>query len=807
MGRAAADIAAQVVAAVESNERRVPVALQAALAGRYTILRELARGGMATVYLARDERHDRDLAVKVVRAGVALDSAPSPGALRFQREIDIAARLSHPHILPLHDSGASGGLLYYIMPYVEGETLRERLARGPLSIEDTIRVLRDVTSALAYAHRQGIVHRDIKPANILLNQVGDALVSDFGVAKALAAASEGGERTAEQATAPFVLGTPTYIAPEQAAGDPTTDHRADLYALGVVAYEMLSGAPPFAARSAHEAIAAHLSEQPQPIEQKRPDTPDALAQLISRLLAKRPADRPQHTIEVLDSLHATQAPAHTVTTKKKWQLSRSRAVLATGLLLTITAFGLIPVLRGRQVDRVDSIAVLAFANTSGRAEDEPLSDGLTDELIAALGKVAGLKVTGRTSTFALKGRELSLRTIADTLDVTAVLEGSVRRDADRLKVTTTLVDARANRVLWSNTYERALSDIFAVQEEIARAVVSALSLQLTGSQSAARLVERGTENLEAYQLYLKGRYQFNTRQRAGLLSALKHFEDAIALDPSYARAHAGLADVYNSLGILGYARPHDVFPKARAAAERALVLDSLLVEAYAARAHQLFVYEWDWRSAERVFKRAIALNPAYAEARLYYGVYLHVTGRHDEALTQLRVASELDPLMATELMIGRVYVNIHQPDRAIEHLREMLDLNRNFDLAYQQLAHAYLQKGMFDQAIQSMRRAAESSGPRDSAQLAYVYAAAGDTSEGRRVLRALLDTAPQRYLPPFHIAMAYAGLGDVDESFRWLELARDQRASFMDGIAVHAGFESIRSDPRFERLLQRMGLQ
>jgi tetratricopeptide (TPR) repeat protein len=400
-----------------------------------------------------------------------------------------------------------------------------------------------------------------------------------------------------------------------------------------------------------------------------------------------------------------------------------------------------------------------------------------------------------------------VQTIADLLGVGTVLEGSVRRDGEQLKVTTQLVDARDSRVTWSETYARELHAEFAMQEQIARDIVNALSLRLTGSGAPARLVDQGTESLEAYRLFVRGRYLSNTGERDNLRRAVQYFEEAVTLDSTYAHAFAGMAAAHISLGIFGYARPHDVFPRARAAAEHAIALDSMLVEGHTALAHQLFVYEFDWDASDQAFERALAVNPNFAMAHTLYGVYLHVTGRQDEAIAHLQRGRTLDPLGPAGHLMGRVHVNNGRPDDAIRHLNDGLELNLHHDLVHQQLAHAYLQKGMHAEAIASMRRAAELSGPRDSAQLAYVYATAGDRAEAQRVLQRLLDSAPERYLPPFHIAMAYAGLGDADAAFRWLDDALEQRASFMDGIAVAAGFERIRSDPRFTRLLRRMDLE
>jgi len=791
-----------------------PAELRAALAGRYTIERELGRGGMATVYLARDERHHRDVALKVVHPELASVVGPSLGARRFQREIEIAAQLNHPHILPLYDSGSASGHLYYIMPFVDGESLRGRLARaGPLGIDDAIRLLRDLARALAHAHRHGVVHRDIKPENILLNRDGDALVADFGVAKALAAAVGSDEQHAHETLSAIglVLGTPAYMAPEQAIGDAETDHRADLYALGLVAYEVLAGAPPFSGRTAQELLAAHLTEHPKPVAVARPDVPSALGALVMELLSKTPAERPQDATQVLRALDdaATTTDPRPVTrpTSHRARISK-RIVLGASSLLVVAAVALV-VTRWRSepiVPPAPSIAVLPFVSTSGNADDEPFTDGLTDELIAALSRVPTLKVAGRTSTFALKGKNLGVRTIADTLHVNMLVEGTVRRDRERLKVATQLVDARDNRVLWSATYDRDRRDVFAVQEQIARAIATALSVRLTGSDVPTRLAPQPTEDFEAYQLYLKGRYFHNTRRRPELHRAVQYFVEATQRDPGFARAYAGLADAYSALGILGFERPHDVFPKARAAAERALALNPNLGEAHGALAHELFTYEWNWKASEESFQTAIALDPKYPQIRLAYAAFLMGQGRGDEALAQLRVMRELDPLAPTGLLSARVYVNSRMPDSAIRDVQETLELNPRSDLALQVLGHAYLQKGMNDEAIDAFRRAAALSGVRDSAHLAYAYAVAGHRVDAKRLIETLVASDGSRYLPPFHIALAFAGLGDKDAAFRWLDRAYSERASFMDGLKVTPAFDVLRSDPRFAALLERMHL-
>ena len=452
-----------------------------------------------------------------------------------------------------------------------------------------------------------------------------------------------------------------------------------------------------------------------------------------------------------------------------------------------------------------SLAVLPFANTSGDPADEAFSDGLTDELIAALGRSTDMKVAGRTSTFALKGRRLSLRAVADTLGVATLLEGSVRRAGQRLKVTAQLVNVSDNAILWADSYDRELRDIFAVQEDIARSIVAALRAKLA-QRSGTTLVRRTTADPLAYELYLKGRYIWNTQlSRDGVLQAASFFQRAIERDSTFARAHAGLSDAYARLGAFGYSPPRQEFPRALAAARRALAIDSTLAEAHAALAHVLFVYEWDLERSEAAYRRAIALDPRYSFARFSFAVMLQGQGRFGEAIAQLDTARTTDPLApAVPNVLGRVYVSARQPDLAIRQLREALVLNPRLDLAHQQLGYAYLQKGMHDDAIAAFRQAAAMSGPRDSAQLAYAYAVAGRRAEAERVIRRVLDAKVSRYLSPYHIAIAYAGLGNDEETFRWLDRAFDERALFAAGMQVEPAFLRLHADPRWIDLRRRV---
>jgi serine/threonine-protein kinase len=784
-------------------------ALRAAVAERYTVLREIGRGGMATVFLARDLRHERDVAIKVL----ARDLVSYSGSERFLHEIRIAAQLTHPHVLTVHESGAADGLLYYVMPFVDGETLRARLLRdGALRMPEALRLLRELADALAYAHGQRVMHRDLKPENVLLS-AGHAVVADFGIAKALASATGNGHAHVGLTSVGVALGTPAYMAPEQAVADAATDERADLYALGVIAYEVLAGSHPFGTRSPQALLAAHLTEVPAPLTSRRREASTELAKLVMQLLEKEPDARPQSAAIVVRMLDGVAndgaAPLYRAPVSRR----RAGIAAAAGVLLAATAIGA-AMTRTRDTAAVappasaavrPSVAVLPFQNTSGDSADEHFADGLTDELIGALGKVTGLRTTGRTSSFALKGTRLGLRAVAETLGVSAVVEGSVRRSDGRLKVGVQLVSARDGGVLWNDIFDREPSSVFKVQEEIARAIVGALRVQL-GATDGPR-VRRATSDSAAYDAYLKGRYVFRTQQGRGTAQAVVYFQQAVARDSLYAAAYSGLSDAYARLALFGYAPPRESFARARAAALRALALDSSLAEAHVSLGHVRVLADYALADGEREFRRAIALDPSYTFARAPYAVSLASAGHYTEAIAQLDTVRMIDPLaLAMVNLLGRVYVGAGRPRDAIALLKQSLELDPRADLAYEQLGHAYLLTGNREDAIAAFRRAASLSGPRDSAQLAYALAVTGQRTEAERVLHVLLDPAHTGPVLSYHIAMAYAGLGDADAAFQWLERGYAERSSFMGWARADPAFVSLHSDPRWVPLLRRMGL-
>jgi len=808
--------------------------LQATLGSAYEVERELGGGGMSRVFVAAETALGRTVVIKVLPP--EMSSAVS--AERFRREIQLAARLQHPHIVPVLTAGEASGLLFYTMPFVEGESLRAQLTRGgELPVANVIRVMRDVAKALAYAHRHGVVHRDVKPENILLSD-GDALVADFGVAKALAAAgSESGAVT----SAGIALGTPAYMAPEQVAADPNVDHRADLYSLGVVGYEMLSGQPPFSGRPVHAVLAAHATEAAEPIAKRRSQVPLALAALVMRCLEKQAADRPQtadEVLEALDSQSTTQRDTTSdtstlgdhrlITTAPGRQWTARRAVLMTvvAVALGALAYGGLSLSRSRgapvrsntpttgssaidSVPPTTSIAVLPFVNMSREPENEYFSDGMTEELIGALSKVPGLRVAARTSAFAFKGKNVPIQRIADELGVRSIVEGSVRREGTRLRVTAQLVDAADGFDRWSERYDRDVSDVFAVQDEIARAITNALRVTLVGARESA-LVQRPTADLAAYALYLKGRQALNQRTLSQLLRGSELFGEAIRRDSSFARAYAGLADAYVLMPLYGNLSPAQAWPKARAAARAALALDSSLAEAHTALAYGTMLHEWDWSSAERGFRRAIALDPNYATAYQRYSDYLLGRGRLQESLDMMQRAHQLDPLspiISAELGRGLFYVD--RREEAVAQLRETLQLDPSFAGAHRWLGSIYLESGRVTEALTELRKAVDLSERRTTnvAPLAAAHVAAGNRDSAQALLTELTDRSRREYVSPFAFVHPYLRLGDTTLALDWLERAADAHDGNLAENPFDPYLKPLRSNPRFLRVMKRLGLE
>jgi serine/threonine-protein kinase len=606
--------------------------LREALAGRYAIMREVGRGGMATVCLAEDRKHRRKVAVKVLRPELAV----TVGSDRFLREIGIAAKLAHPHVLPVYDSGDVDGLLYYVMPFVEGESLRERLDReGQLEVAEALHIAREVASALGYAHSHHVVHRDIKPANILVSD-GHAVVTDFGVARAIGVGRGHGS---EVITEPGIaVGTPTYMSPEQASGEQALDGRSDIYSLGCVLYEMLVGGPPYTGDTPHAVIAQCFAAPIPSARRKRSAVPEHVDAALHKALAKTPGERFDTAEEFVEAL----------VVPGKVKLPEPEA---------------------------SSIAVLPFLNMSADPGNEYFSDGMTEEIINALTKLEGLRVAARTSAFAFKGVDRNLQDIGAQLGVSTILEGSVRQMGKRLRITAQLINVTDGYHLWSERYDREMEDVFAIQDEIAGAIVSTLRERFAEEQRT-RVVRRYTDDVEAYQLYLQGRYVEKTRRRSGFAKGIDYFEQAIARDPNYALAYAGLADSYNLLAWYRFLPPREAFPKAHVAALKALEIDEMLPEAHTSLGVVNHYYDLDWHGAERCLTRALELNPKDATALHSYSEYLASRGRLEEATEHITRAQQLEPLGLTiNAGLGFVHYFCRRYDEAIERFLKTIELD------------------------------------------------------------------------------------------------------------------------------------
>jgi eukaryotic-like serine/threonine-protein kinase len=738
--------------------------LRTAVAGRYRIERELGSGGMATVYVARDLKHDREVALKVLRP----ELTAALGTERFLQEVRITARLDHPHILTLIDSGEADGFLYYVLPYVKGESLRAWLIReGQLRITDALRVATHVASALDYAHRQGVIHRDIKPENILLHE-GEAMVADFGIA--LAVREAGGQRLTESGLS---LGTPQYMSPEQATGERDLDARADIYALGAVVYELLAGEPPHTGPTVRAVIAKLLTARPTPLRVLRDTVPEGVDAAVTRALAKIPADR-----------FTTAA-----------QFARA---LESGVASPTPG----------PAGSHDSVAVLPFVNLSADPDNEYFSDGVTEEIINALTKVKALRVAARTSAFAFKGKNVDVRTVGQQLNVSTVLEGSVRRSGDRLRVTAQLIDVADGFHLWSETYERQLQDVFAIQDEIARSIAGALKVTLLGAQEAS-LVQPPTEDVDAYTLYLKGRFYWNKRTEAGLRKGAELFEQAIARDPTYVLAHVGLADSLSVLGYYDYLPPLEVFPKARAAALRALDLDGTCAEAYASLGYVRLYHDWMWREADDAIQRAISLNPRYSTAILYHGNFLVAMGRLLEGRRAFEEGRRLDPLslilnagVGWALYYGRRY------DDAIAALRATIDMDGAFYLARFWLGLTYAAARRFEESATELEIACTLSArtPITVAALARTLAYSGNRGACHALLEELTEISRRRYVPPYELAMVYEGLDDPERVFDLLARALADRSHSLALVGTDPRVDRLRGETRFDDLIAQVGL-
>jgi serine/threonine-protein kinase len=777
-------------------------AVQAGLAGRYALESELGEGGMATVYLARDLRHDREVALKVLKP----ELAAAVGVDRFLREIEIAARMHHPHIMPVYDSGEAAGHLYYVMPYESGRSLRERLmAEGVLPVDDAVRILRDVLDALAHAHEHSIVHRDIKPENVLLSP-RHATVADFGVAKALAEAT----RSATATATGIAVGTPGYMSPEQAAGDATVDHRADIYAAGVLAYEMLAGRPPFTADTGHAILTAHLTQQPEPLATHRPAVTPALAELVMRCLEKRPADRWQRAgdvlarLEILGAVPSIAQPTPVPIASVRRRGPATITWLALGA--AVTAVATLPwvmehVPWGRDAAPASLIAVLPLVSP-GDTDDSALAGGMTVELISKLA-AAGLRPIASTSVFAFRDRHTDVRTIADSLQVPFILEGEWQKVGSALRVRVALVDARDRSTLWSQTYRREFVDVFAIQDDIARSVALELGERL-GIDTAANIGSTGTGNAAAYEFYVLGSAQRAFRSDSAAQQALADLQQAIQLDPEFAAAWALLANLYIRIAPREDADMtfHERLDSAEHFVLKAAALDDSRAEVQTVLG-LVRLRRFDFEEAERHLRRAIELDPSHSIAFEYLTLVYTWLGRFEDVLDVATRGLDADPLSPrAHADLAMAYYLNGRCDRAREQLEHIANLDPPVGRAREVAAFCFGLEQRWEEAI------AEFTNPRATAGLrsiGYFLGRAGRREEAQRILSDFVDHWRRPGGDAFDVAMLYAGLGEFDQAFHWLELSRQDYS--LRWIIMEPIFRDLHADPRFHPLLQRLGLQ
>jgi len=758
--------------------------LSAALAGRYRLERELGQGGMATVYLAHDTKHDRNVAVKVLRP----ELAAVLGAERFLAEIKVTANLQHPNLLPLFDSGAAAGFLYYVMPYIEGETLRARLERErQLPVDDVLRLVTLLANALDYAHTRGVIHRDLKPENILL-QAGQPIIADFGIA--LAVAQAGGSRVTETGLS---LGTPHYMSPEQAAGERNLDAMSDQYALAAVTYEMLSGEPPHTGPTAQAIIARLMSETPRSLRATRPAVSPGVDATVQRALSKTPADRFATCGTFATALVAGgSAPASGSVAAR---LTRARIAAVVVVVLGVVGVGIYQ--RGGS-RTLDSIAVLPFDIRTTDPDGDYISDGITQSISNSLTGLPGLRVIPVSVGREYKGRGMTSQQVGEKLGVAAVLTGRVTHRGDSLGVDVELADIREGKLIWGERFDRSLADLLAIQGQIATGVSQRLT-SLSGGDPQ-RLRRGSTDNPQAYQFYLKGMYFTAKFTSDGFDRGRAFFQQALAIDSNYALAWDGLAWNYITAGDW-FIPPREAGPQAKAAAARALAIDSTLATAHLALALVAHWYDWDWPAAERGFSRAIAMDPANARPRDYHAWFLVSMGRYDEAVAEAERAQQLDPVsVEASQVLGMVLVLAHRYEQAITQLRAALDLDPNYFYAEDFLGRAYEQTNRMAEAIAAYQRAVDLD--RDNAEnwsnLGHAYAVSGSPAKARQIIADLKATATRRYVGPYNVALIYAGLGDRDQAFAWLQRAcTDGQALPILYMGNDARWDRLRADPRY----------
>jgi eukaryotic-like serine/threonine-protein kinase len=747
----------------------------------YTILDKLGEGGMGVVYKARDNKLDRIVALKFLPTRIIPSNEDKE---RFIREAKAAAALNHPNICTIYSVDDHDGLRFISMEYIDGVTLRQKSAgrgraselrgqmletqeHGTLNLKHDIAIdyAIQIAEALSEAHKKGIVHRDLKPENVMIDSKNRIKVMDFGLAKL--------SGSVNLTKAGSTIGTIKYMSPEQVRAE-TTDHRTDIWSLGVVLYEMVTGRVPFDGDYEHAISYRILNEDPDSITAGDPCVTDVIQALTRKSLEKNPGDRFRNMHEMISGLQSIQESLKSGTSSHK----------AAG-------------------PSAKRIAVLPIINMSPDAQDEYFSDGMTEEIISMLSKISGLRVIARTTMMQYKNTVKSVSEIGKQLNLDSLLEGSVRKSIDNVRVSIQLIDTRTEETIWSERYDRRLQDVFAIQSDIAQQVAEGLKVKLLPEEKT-QINKLSTENIDSYTLYLKGRFHWSTFTYDGVMKSIEYYEEAIRIDPDYTLGYAGLAGAYGVLG-LNFVEPGEAFAKSKKAAQRACAIDPLLPDAHVVLGAMHFFYDHDWKSAEDSFKRAIELNRSHAEAHELFAYFLSSMGRHDQALTEINYAINLDPLsLIINKDLGSHYYWARRYDEAIEQFRKTIAMEPNFFLAHGELGWAYCGKGLYNDALASFSQAVKISGGARSVDLAgmgYTYARLGELEKAREILSDLLRQSDQRFISPDDIALVYAALGEFDSAFSYLEKSVQERGFWICFIMVDHRFDIMRQDTRFEKII------